>query len=168
MWWANLTSFLPVLVLITHVMAFHYLIMIIRWLTILEICQPTCYFANSARLECCLWYSWSRHHATSTWIVIWYTRKSSLLVCIYLSGRTRWIMINKSLSKPFKLECGMPQGSCLGPLLFTLYTSELFEIIKYSLLRWWFSSLHLYLSGEEYGRLHQRHSFFGCWIMVSN
>ena len=43
-------------------------------------------------------------------------------------------MINESLSKPFKLECGVPQGSsCLGPLLFTLYTSEYFEIIKYHL-----------------------------------
>ena len=27
----------------------------------------------------------------------------------------------------------MPEGSCLGPLLFTLYPSELFEIIKYHL-----------------------------------
>ena len=51
----------------------------------------------------------------------------------YLSGRTQRVMINESLSKPFKLECGVPQGSCLGPLLFTLYTSELFEIIKYHL-----------------------------------
>ena len=51
----------------------------------------------------------------------------------YLSGRTQWIMINESLSKPFKLECSVPQGSYLGPLLFTLYTSELFEIIKYHL-----------------------------------
>ena len=51
----------------------------------------------------------------------------------YLSGRTQRVMINESLSKPFKLECGVPQGSCLGPLLFTLYTSELFEIIKYPL-----------------------------------
>ena len=42
-------------------------------------------------------------------------------------------MINESLSKPFKLECGVPQGCCLGPLLFTLYPSELFEIIKYHL-----------------------------------
>ena len=48
----------------------------------------------------------------------------------YLSGRTQQIMINESLSKPFKLECGVPRGSCLGSLLFTLYTSELFEIIK--------------------------------------
>ena len=51
----------------------------------------------------------------------------------YLSGRTQRIMINESLSKPFKLECGVPKGSCLGPLLFTLYTSKLFEIIKYLL-----------------------------------
>ena len=51
----------------------------------------------------------------------------------YLSGRTQRIMINESLSKPFKLECGVPQASCLGPLLFTLYTNELFEMIKYHL-----------------------------------
>ena len=51
----------------------------------------------------------------------------------YLSGRTQRIMINESLSKPFKLECGVPQRSCLGPLLFTLYTSELFEIIKHNI-----------------------------------
>ena len=42
-------------------------------------------------------------------------------------------MINESLSKPFKLECGVPQGSFPGPLLFTLHTSELFEIIKHHL-----------------------------------
>ena len=51
----------------------------------------------------------------------------------YLSGRTQRILINESLSEPFKLECGVPQGSCLGPLLFTLYTSKLFEIIEYHL-----------------------------------
>ena len=30
----------------------------------------------------------------------------------------------------FSLECGVPQGFCLGPILFTLYRSKLFETVK--------------------------------------
>ena len=38
-----------------------------------------------------------------------------------LSGRSQQIAINETLSAEFELHCGVPQGSCLGPLLFTLY-----------------------------------------------
>ena len=49
----------------------------------------------------------------------------------YLSGRSQQIAINETLSAEFELHCGVPRGSCLSPLLFTLYSSNLFEIIKH-------------------------------------
>ena len=48
----------------------------------------------------------------------------------YLAGRTQQVSVNGSLSDKFNLTCGVPQGSCLGPLLFTIYASSLFDILK--------------------------------------
>ena len=48
----------------------------------------------------------------------------------YLSDRTQRVAVNDGLSSAFPLRQGVPQGSCLGPLLFTVYTSKLFEIIS--------------------------------------
>ena len=51
----------------------------------------------------------------------------------YLGERSQQISINLTLSRKFHLQCGIPQGSCLGPLLFTIYSSKLFEILKHHL-----------------------------------
>ena len=48
----------------------------------------------------------------------------------YLSGRSQRVVIDGSIWKEFSLDCGVPQGSCLGPLLFVIYTSFLFRIIE--------------------------------------
>ena len=40
------------------------------------------------------------------------------------------VLINHLLSDEFSLECGVPQGSFLGPSLFRLYKSKRFEIVK--------------------------------------
>ena len=47
----------------------------------------------------------------------------------YLSGRSQRIVVNGKLSRKFPLNCGVPQGSCLGLILFNIYVSSLFEII---------------------------------------
>ena len=48
----------------------------------------------------------------------------------YLSNRTQRISIDGVLSNIFNLKFGVPQGSCLGPLLFSLYASKLFKIVE--------------------------------------
>ena len=48
----------------------------------------------------------------------------------YLSGRSQHVAVNGKLSDRSHLSFGVPQGSCLGPLLFSVYASKLFEVIK--------------------------------------
>ena len=51
----------------------------------------------------------------------------------YLGNRSQRVVFGDGVSESFYLECGVLQGSCLGPLLFTLYASKLFEVIKHNL-----------------------------------
>ena len=43
----------------------------------------------------------------------------------YLSNRTQRVFFNGSLSNIIQLESGIPQGSCLGPLLFSIFTNDM-------------------------------------------
>ena len=47
----------------------------------------------------------------------------------FLVDRTQQVSFGGQLSSVGRLICGVPQGSVLGPLLFLLYTTELFDLV---------------------------------------
>ena len=53
----------------------------------------------------------------------------------YLRNRSQRISVNGTLSDRFALQYGVPQGSCLGPVLFIIYASKLFEIVNRHIYR---------------------------------
>ena len=66
------------------------------------------------------------------------------IISSYLSNRFQRVIIDNNPSDPLPLTTGVPQGSVLGPLLFTLYTSPISEIFTGSNI-----SFHLYADDTQ-------------------
>ena len=58
----------------------------------------------------------------------------------YLSNRLQYVTYNGAKSKREIIKCGVPQGSILGPLLFSLYTNDLSTVSNdcFSVLFAWY------------------------------
>ena len=52
----------------------------------------------------------------------------------FLSNQSQYVLVDGCRSKLVKVMSGVPQGSVLGPLLFLLYTLELFSILENKLI----------------------------------
>lgn len=60
----------------------------------------------------------------------------------YLTDRTQAVFVNGETSSTAPMQHGVPQGSVLGPLLFTMYTSPLVDIVSSH-------NLHMHLYADD-------------------
>jgi len=74
----------------------------------------------------------------------------------YLSGRTQKVMFNGTLSEnTCKVECGVPQGSILGPLLYLIYVNECAKSLNYSNAILYADDTTLIISAKTYANLYK-------------
>ena len=64
----------------------------------------------------------------------------------YLSDRQQCVRIGDAVSKVLPLEFGVPQGSILGPVLFTIFVNDLLSVPKSCISASYVDDCKLYLS----------------------
>lgn len=81
----------------------------------------------------------------------------------HVFDRTSQILYGGSLSTPEKTQCGVPQGSILGPLLFVLFLSDLEDIVtKHQLMT------HFYVDDIQLYHSHHVHQAKETEEMLTN
>ncbi len=88
---------------------------------------------------------------------------------LYLSDRHQFVAVNEEVSYRSQVQNGVPQGSVLGPLLFTLYMLPLENIIRKHGVSFhcYADDTQLYISSRP-GETHQIEKLMECIVDIKN
>ena len=67
----------------------------------------------------------------------------------YLSNRSQFTTVNGISSNPRRINCGVPQGSVLGPILFLIYINDLHRCVNQALTRLFADDTNMILSNKD-------------------
>lgn len=79
-----------------------------------------------------------------------FSRDAALLIKSYLCQRTQVVELDGSLSNTIFILSGVPQGSVLGPLLFSLFINDLPSILKNCSIHMFADDVQLYICSTDY------------------
>lgn len=74
----------------------------------------------------------------------------------YLSNRSHYVEYQKHKSIVKNIECGVPQGSILGPLLFIIYINDLPKVLEHTKIILFADDATVYVSGRNIDNLYAK------------
>ena len=89
----------------------------------------------------------------------------------YFTNRTQVVSANGAVSTTLPISCGVPQGSILGPLLFTLYVNDLSSVAVHGNVVLYADDTAIFVSGKNIediqGKLNSELEHISAWLYAN-